>query len=161
MITSSRKCSRKRLSSGSSPPQQQSPQHQQQSPHLLDHLRRQRKTSLLRSQKSLQRRRGSLPKAPPTAHRRAERLGSLGRQRRPKSLKGSSSRMSQPQPKSPPLFAVDWSRFTCREAFLAKTSEVCKLDPNSAEGFNCHVTSYYHVSSDWGVSHPNRIAPSC
>ena len=97
-----------------------------------------------------------------SSHRKAtteqRRLGSLGRQRRPRSLKGSSSRMSQPQRLSHPLFAVDWSRFASREAFLAKTSEVYKLDPNSAEGFNCHVTSYYYVSSDWGVSHPQSYS---
>ena len=57
-------------------------------------------------------------------------------------------------PRSPPLFAMDWSKFTSKEAFLAKTSEVYRLDPNSAEGFNCHVSSYYYVSADWGVSHP-------
>ena len=58
------------------------------------------------------------------------------------------------QPKSPPLFAVDWSRFASKEAFLAKTGEVYELDPNSAEGHNHHVSSYYYVSTDWGVSHP-------
>ena len=57
-----------------------------------------------------------------------------------------------------PLFAVDWSRFTSKDAFLAKTSEVYKLDPNSAEGYNCHVSSYYYVSSDWGVSHPQSYS---
>ena len=51
-------------------------------------------------------------------------------------------------PKSPPLFAVDWSRFTSCEAFLSKTAEVCRLDPNSAEGYNHHVSSYYYVSTD-------------
>ena len=40
------------------------------------------------------------------------------------------------QPKSPPLFAVDWSRFTSKETFLAKTGGVYRLDPNSAEGSN-------------------------
>ena len=48
-------------------------------------------------------------------------------------------------PKSPPLFAVDWSRFTSRENFLHKTDEVYRLDPNSA-------ASYYYVSTDWGSS---------
>ena len=57
-------------------------------------------------------------------------------------------------PHSSPLFAVDWSKFTSKEAFLAKTTEVFWLDPNSAEGFNCHVSSYYYVSADWGTSHP-------
>ena len=61
-------------------------------------------------------------------------------------------------PRSPPLFAVDWSRFTAREAFLSKTSEVYKLDPNSAEGCNCHVSSYYYVSSEWGASHPQSYS---
>ena len=60
-------------------------------------------------------------------------------------------------PKSPPLFAVDWSRFS-REAFLQKTSEVYKLDPNSAEGYNHHVSSCYYVSSDWGVTHPQSYS---
>ena len=49
----------------------------------------------------------------------------------------------------PRLFAVDWSRFTSREAFLSKTAEVHRLDPNSAEGYNHHVSSYYYVSTDW------------
>ena len=62
------------------------------------------------------------------------------------------------QPKSPPLFAVDWSRFTSKEAFLAKTGEVYRLDPNSAEGYNHHVSSYYYVSTDWGVSHPQSYS---
>ena len=61
-------------------------------------------------------------------------------------------------PKSPPLFAVDWSRFTSREGFLHKTSEVYRLDPNSAEGYNHHVASYYYVSTDWGVSHPQSYS---
>ena len=76
--------------------------------------------------------------------------------------KAKVAEREQPQnvaaPKSPPLFAVDWSRFTSREAFLAKTTEVYKLDPNSAEGYSCHVTSYYYVSSDWGVSHPQSYS---
>ena len=61
-------------------------------------------------------------------------------------------------PKSPPLFAVDWSRFTSREAFLNKTAEVYRLDPNSAGGYNHHVSSYYYVSTDWGVSHPQSYS---
>ena len=61
-------------------------------------------------------------------------------------------------PKSPPLFAVDWSRFTSREAFLSKTAEVYHLDANSAEGYNHHVSSYYYVSTHWGVSHPQSYS---
>ena len=61
-------------------------------------------------------------------------------------------------PKSPPLFAVDWSRFTSREAFLSKTAEVYRLDPHSAEGHNHHVSSCYYVSTDWGVSHPQSYS---
>ena len=50
-------------------------------------------------------------------------------------------------PRSPPLFAVDWSKFTSREAFLSKTSEGYKLDPNSAEGYNCHVSHKWHAQA--------------
>ena len=62
------------------------------------------------------------------------------------------------QPKSPPLFAVDWSRFTSKESFIAKTGEVYRLYPNSAEGYNHHMSSYYYVSTDWGVSHPQSYS---
>ena len=48
-------------------------------------------------------------------------------------------------PKSPPLFTPDWSKITSREAFLQKTAETYRLDPNSAEGFNHHVASYYYL----------------
>ena len=65
-----------------------------------------------------------------------------------------SSSRNLAQPESPPLFAVDWSLFTSKESFLAKTGQVYRLDPNSAEGYNHHVSSYYYVSTDWGVSHP-------
>ena len=61
-------------------------------------------------------------------------------------------------PKSPPLFTPDWSKITSREAFLQKTAETYRLDPNSAEGFNHHVASYYYFSSDWGVSHPQSYS---
>ena len=61
-------------------------------------------------------------------------------------------------PKSPPLFAVDWSRLTSREGFLHKTAEVYRLDPNSAEGYSHHVASHYYVSTDWGVSHPQSYS---
>ena len=58
--------------------------------------------------------------------------------------------MSQRQ--SHPLsLHVDWSRFTFREAFLATTTEVYKpLDPNSAERYNCHVTSYNYAFEPHG-----------
>ena len=61
-------------------------------------------------------------------------------------------------PKSPPLFTTDWSKITSREVFLQKTAETYRLDPNSAEGFNHHVASYYYFSSDWGVSHPQSYS---
>ena len=61
-------------------------------------------------------------------------------------------------PMSPPLFTTDWSKVTSREDFLKKTSDAYRLDPNSAEGFNHHVSSYYYFSSDWGVSHPQSYS---
>ena len=61
-------------------------------------------------------------------------------------------------PMSPPMFTTDWSKVTSREDFLKKTSDAYRLDPNSAEGFNHHVSSYYYVSSDWGVSHPQSYS---
>ena len=57
-------------------------------------------------------------------------------------------------PASPPMFTTDWSKVTSREDFLRKTRDAFRLDPNSAEGFNHHVSSYYYVSSNWGVSPP-------
>ena len=62
------------------------------------------------------------------------------------------------RPKSPLVFAVDWGRFTSKESFIAKTGEVYRLDPSSAEGYNHHVSSYYYVSTDWGVSHPQSYS---
>ena len=67
-------------------------------------------------------------------------------------------RMEAAAPKSPPLFAHEWQRFTSRESFLQKTAETYRLDPNSAEGYNHHVASYYYVSTDWGVSHPQSYS---
>ena len=61
-------------------------------------------------------------------------------------------------PASPPMFTTDWSKITSREDFLKKTSDAFRLDPNSAEGFNHHVSSYYYVSSNWGVSHPQSYS---
>ena len=61
-------------------------------------------------------------------------------------------------PASPPIFTTDWSKITSREDFLKKTSDAFRLDPNSAEGFNHHVSSYYYVSSNWGVSHPQSYS---
>ena len=61
-------------------------------------------------------------------------------------------------PVSPPMFTTDWSKITSREDFLKKTSDAFRLDPNSAEGFNHHVSSYYYVSSNWGVSHPQSYS---
>ena len=61
-------------------------------------------------------------------------------------------------PMSPPMFTTDWSKVTSREDFLKKTSDAYRLDPNSAEGFNHHVSSYYYFSSDWGVSHPQSYS---
>ena len=61
-------------------------------------------------------------------------------------------------PMSPPMFTTDWSKVTSREDFLKKTSDAYRLDPNSAEGFNHHVSSYYYVSSNWGVSHPQSYS---
>ena len=61
-------------------------------------------------------------------------------------------------PVSPPIFTTDWSKITSREEFLKKTSDAFRLDPNSAEGFNHHVSSYYYVSSNWGVSHPQSYS---
>ena len=45
-------------------------------------------------------------------------------------------RLEAAAPKSPPLFAPEWHRFTTRESFLQKTAEAYRLDPNSAEGYN-------------------------
>ena len=67
-------------------------------------------------------------------------------------------RLEAAAPKSPPLFAPEWQRFTTRESFLQKTAETYRLDPNSAEGYNHHVASYYYVSTDWGVSHPQSYS---
>ena len=67
-------------------------------------------------------------------------------------------RLEAAAPKSPPLFAPEWQRFTSRESFLQKTAETYRLDPNSAEGYNHHVASYYYVSTDWGVSHPQSYS---
>ena len=61
-------------------------------------------------------------------------------------------------PASPPMFTTDWSKVTSREDFLRKTRDAFRLDPNSAEGFNHHVSSYYYVSSNWGVSHPQSYS---
>ena len=61
-------------------------------------------------------------------------------------------------PQSPPLFTTDWSKVTSREEFLKRTADDYRLDPNSAEGFNHHVASYYYFSSDWGVSHPQSYS---
>ena len=61
-------------------------------------------------------------------------------------------------PPSPPMFTTDWSKITSREDFLKRTSDAFRLDPNSAEGFNHHVSSYYYVSSNWGVSHPQSYS---
>ena len=61
-------------------------------------------------------------------------------------------------PPSPPIFTTDWSKITSREEFLKETSDAFRLDPNSAEGFNHHVSSYYYVSSNWGVSHPQSYS---
>ena len=61
-------------------------------------------------------------------------------------------------PASPPMFTTDWSKITSREDFLKKTSDAFRLDPRSAEGFNHHVSSYYYVSSNWGVSHPQSYS---
>ena len=61
-------------------------------------------------------------------------------------------------PASPPMFTTDWAKITSREDFLKKTSDAFRLDPNSAEGFNHHVSSYYYVSSNWGVSHPQSYS---
>ena len=70
----------------------------------------------------------------------------------------AAEREQQAAPRSPPLSAADWSTLTSKEGVLAKTSEVWRLDPNSAEGFDCHVSSYYCVSADWGVSHPQCVS---
>ena len=67
-------------------------------------------------------------------------------------------RMEATAPKSPPLFAPEWQKITSRETFLQKTAETYRLDPNSAEGYNHHVASYYYVSTDWGVSHPQSYS---
>ena len=64
----------------------------------------------------------------------------------------SAAEREQQAPHSPQLHAVDWSKFT-KEAFSARTSEVYRIDPSSAEGYNCHASSYYYVSADWGTSH--------
>ena len=61
-------------------------------------------------------------------------------------------------PVSPPMFTTDWSKVTSRKDFLKKTSDAYRLDPNSAEGFNHHISSYYYVSSNWGVSHPQSYS---
>ena len=67
-------------------------------------------------------------------------------------------RLEASAPKSPPLFAPEWQKITTRETFLQKTAETYRLDPNSAEGYNHHVASYYYVSTDWGVSHPQSYS---
>ena len=93
-------------------------------------------------------------KAPPSAAQRAQEDWNAARAK----VAERQQQENLAAPKSPPLFAVDWSRFTSREAFLSKTAEVYRLDPNSAEGYNHHVSSYYYVSTDWGVSHPQSYS---
>ena len=95
-------------------------------------------------------------RSPPNRRHQQQVEQSQRQHQRGRHLHQQRREREQHVPRSPPLHAVDWSKFTSKEAFLTRTGEVYGIDPGSAEGHNFHVSSYYYyyVSADWGTGHP-------